>query len=146
MSAAALYANHKIDKRYIFDRKIPKEYGDPLDRNINGKLINGDRIIITDDVISTGLTKKNEVKLLNSLGINLDVVGVLVGLNRKETDENGNDPVKSLQEELGIPVYSILDSDSVFNLLHNKEFLGKVWVDDEQFQKFQDYRAKYGTK
>ncbi|OGI12582.1 orotate phosphoribosyltransferase [Candidatus Micrarchaeota archaeon RBG_16_36_9] len=146
LATAALNVNHKINKKYIFDRKVPKEYGDPIDRFINGRLERGDRIIIIDDVITTGLTKKKEASLIDSLNLNLKVVGILVGLNRKETDEEGNDPIRSLQEEMGIPVHYVLDSQTIFEFLHNKEFLGMILIDDEKYRAFQDYQARYGVK
>ena len=145
-TAAALYVNHKIDKRFVSDRKVPKEYGDPVDRIINGTLYKGDRVLIEDDVISTRKTKKDEIAMLNSLGMDLKIVGVLVGLNRKETDEKGQDPIAALQDELGIPVHYILDSVTLFDSLHNTQFLGKVWVDDEKFNSFKNYYSRFGVK
>ena len=96
--------------------------------HINGKIEKGDRVMLVDDVITTGQTKKDEIKLLDSLKMDLEVVGVLIGLDRKETDKKGNDPIRVLQEEIGVPIYSILNSLDLFEMLHNKEFLGTVWV------------------
>jgi orotate phosphoribosyltransferase len=145
-TAISLERDYGVNRRFAYDRKKPKDYGDPKDRFIIGKLERGDRVLIEDDVITTGKTKKDEIKLLNSLNLDLEVVGILIGLNRKEVDENGNDPIKVLQGETGIPVYHILDSVRLFDLLHNKEFLGKIWVDDEKYKSFQEYYAKYGVK
>ncbi|MFH1473827.1 MAG: orotate phosphoribosyltransferase [Candidatus Aenigmatarchaeota archaeon] len=144
-TAISLKRDYDINKMFAYDRKLPKDHGDPMDRLINGRLDTGDRIMILDDVITTGKTKKDEIKLLDDLNKELEVVGILIGLNRKETDKEGNDPVKVLQDEVGVPVYSILNSVDIFELLHNKEILGNVWVDDEKYNQFQEYKAKYGV-
>lgn len=145
-TAISLERDHGVVRRFAYDRKQPKTYGDPKDRFIIGELKKGDRVLIEDDVITTGKTKKDQIELLNSLNLNLEIVGILIGLNRKEVDERGNDPVRVLQDETGIPVYHILDSVRLFDLLHNEEFLGKIWVDDEKYEVFQKYHAKYGVK
>jgi len=145
-TAISLERDYSVVRRFAYDRKLPKDHGDPKDRFINGKLEKGDRIMIVDDVITTGKTKKDEIKLLNSLNMDLEVVGILIGLNRKETDEKGNDPIRVLQDEIGVPIYHILDSVTLFDLLHNKKFLGKVWVDDEKYESFQKYYRKYGVE
>jgi orotate phosphoribosyltransferase len=145
-AAVSLERDHGINKRFAYDRKLPKDHGDPVDKFINGKLKKGDRVMILDDVITTGQTKKDEIKLLDSLDMDLEVVGVSIGLNRKETDKSGNDPIRVLQDEIGVPIYNILNSVDLFEMLHNKEFLGTIWVDDEKYKKFQEYHAKYGIK
>ena len=144
-TAVSLERDFGINKRFAYDRKLPKDHGDPKDRYINGNLEKGDRVMLLDDVITTGQTKKDEIKLLDSLNMDLEVVGITIGLNRKETDKEGNDPIKVLQEEIGVPIYSILNSVDLFEMLHNKEFLGTIWVDDEKYKKFQEYRAMYGV-
>ena len=39
-----------------------------------------------------------------------------------------------------------MDSVDIFEMLHNKIFLEKVWVNDENYKQFQEYRAKYGVE
>jgi len=92
------------------------------------------------------LTKKVEIALLNSLNKSLKVSGILVGMNRKELDENGNYASEILTKETGVPVHSILNAPSVFEMLHNSEFLGRVWINDETYSKFQNYYNQYGVR
>ena len=145
-TAIQLQKEHGVSKRFAYNRKTPKEYGDPLDRLINEKLKTRDRIMIVDDVITTGKTKKNDIALLNSLNLDLEVVGILIGMDRKEVDENGNDPIKIFQEEIKVPVHHILDSPTMFELMHKKIFEGQLWIDESKYNAFQEYHAKYGVR
>ncbi len=145
-TAIQLSSENEINKRFAFDRKVPKPYGDSADRYVNGKLQRGDRIMIIDDVITTGEKKREEIKLLNSLNMELKVVGILVGLNRDEVDDERRDPVGVFQRETGIPVHHILDARSMFESLYKKNVFGKVWVGDYNYKAFQDYYSRYGAK
>ena len=141
-----IYRLHSVNKRFAYDRKEVKEHGDPLDRQVDGRIEKGDRVVIVDDVITTGQTKKDEILLLDSLNKGLEYAGIVIALNRLEVDKDGRDPIKVLSRELRIPVYSILDSVNIFDRLHNKEFNGKIWVDDEKFESFQTYYKEFGVK
>ena len=81
-AAVSLERDHGINKRFAYDRKLPKDHGDPMDRLINGRLEKGDRVMLLDDVMTTGGTKEHEINLLDSLNKDLEVVGILIGLNR----------------------------------------------------------------
>lgn len=133
-----------IEAKYAYDRKEKKEYGDKADKLIVGTIDNDDSVWIVDDVITTGLTKKTEIALLNSLNKNLKISGILVGMDRMELDDSGNYASAILTKETGVPVHSILNAPSVFEMLHNREFLGKTWINDETYNKFQNYYSKYG--
>lgn len=133
-------------KKLLYNRKELKEYGDKLDKYFVGNLEEGDRVIIVDDVITTGKTKKDEIEMLKKTGKNVEIVGIVVGLNREEVDEQGDDPIEKLKEELGIPVEWILGANEMFDFLHNRKFLGKIYVDDTQYEEFKEYQKKYGVR
>lgn len=115
-----------------------------MDRYFVGYVNDGDRIILVDDVITTGKTKKEEIEKLKKYK-DVEIVGIVVGLNREEVDEQGNDPIEKLQEELGIPIEWIIGAREIFEFFHNREFLGRIHVDDECYNKFQEYQEKYGV-
>jgi orotate phosphoribosyltransferase len=78
----ALARDHGIDKRYAFDRKVEKTYGEKS-RFIGGALEPGTRALILDDVITDGGTKFETIDLLQAQP-GVSVVGVLVGVDRTE--------------------------------------------------------------
>lgn len=106
---------------FTYDRKEEKSYGEGTDATKEaaakrifmghipkGTSENKEKILYLDDVITTGLTKIDEDKKVKSVA-EVEPIGLLVGGNRQELDENGKDAMKELSEKLKMPVYSLLD-------------------------------------
>lgn len=133
------------DKRYMYDRKEAKDYGDlSSDRVLVGSnyFQPGQRLLVVDDTITTGITKIETVEKLRMLGEH-EVVGVVIAVDRQEAmgDKDkveDRSAVQYLEEVLGLKVYSIQNIASIYNLI--KESLDvemrKIWV---------EYYNKYGT-
>ena len=135
-----------MDKRYMYDRKEEKEYGDlSADKVIVGAgyFKQGQRILIVDDTITTGTTKVESIEKLKLLG-NHEVVGFIIAVDRQEkmgdtenVEENG--AVQYLEEELGLKVFSIQNIQKIYGLIKDSldEDMRRLWV---------DYYSKYGTE
>ncbi|MBI4360836.1 orotate phosphoribosyltransferase [Candidatus Micrarchaeota archaeon] len=143
--ATALYLNdhHDQNVRFAFDRKEVKEYGDANTKALIGSLQEGDRVLIIDDMMTTGGTKLEAKQKIEAFA-SVDVIGILISFDRMEKDENGVYAAKSLKDQ-GLPVYSVLDAPSVFEFLRNRNIGGAVHVTDAHFQAFQAYRKQYGV-
>lgn len=109
----ALYENFKIDKKYCSNRKEMKDYADKSIL-LGSPLKDGDKIIMVDDVLTTGQTKIDAVNLLKSIA-HVEINGLLIGLDRKETDEEGKNAVFELTNKTGIPVKSIITAGDIFS-------------------------------
>jgi orotate phosphoribosyltransferase len=79
-------------------RKEPKEHG--LKLQIEGNVEKNDKVVIVDDVVTTGASIIKAMKVSREYG--LDILGVIVLLDRCE--ENGKENI----EAEGTTVYSIL--------------------------------------
>ena len=135
-----------MDKRYMYDRKEEKEYGDlSADKVIVGAgyFEQGQRILIVDDTITTGTTKVESIEKLKLLG-NHEVVGFIIAVDRQEKmgdtdniEEKG--AVQYIEEELGLKVFSIQNIQKIYGLIKDSldEDLRRLWV---------DYYSKYGTE
>ncbi|MEM5778137.1 MAG: phosphoribosyltransferase family protein [Candidatus Aenigmatarchaeota archaeon] len=135
---------------FTFDRKEEKLYGEAtgISKSEAAKKIfvgyipqDGDKVLLIDDVITTGATKIEEVEKLKSVS-NVELIGLLIGGNRQEIDENGSDAVKEISEKLKTPVYSMLNlvSEAV-------PYLAKQGKIDAQTQrKLIAYTRAYGTE
>ena len=102
---------------FTFDRKEEKSYGEAtgISKAEAAKKIfvgyipkDDDTILLIDDVITTGLTKDEEIQKLKSVA-NVKMVGLIIGGNRQELDEDGNDAVRELEKRHNMPVYSMLN-------------------------------------
>lgn len=141
--AKTLYEKYNIEKRFVFDRKEAKEYGDMKDRMIIGNLKENDKILIIDDVVTTGLTKFETIEKLKSLGLNLDFVGLLILFDRQEKMESGKSATEELQKR-GLNIFSLLKARDVFEFLRNKEIDGNIYINEEIYKKFQKYFEEHG--
>ena len=118
ISIAALiamrYAQKGIDVRWGYNRKTEKDHGEG--GMIVGDIQRGDRVLIVDDVISTGFTKLESWLKLNYSFEGIKPAGVLVGVDREEMD---NDYRKKF-EECGLYIYSILSASDIFDYIGGK--------------------------
>ncbi len=138
-----VYRKYKLDKTWLFDRKEAKEHGDKSAFVGDGPR-DGQKIIMVDDVFTTGGTKDEAIKKLKSMA-NLDVKGVVIAVDREEKGVAKN-AIKEFEEASGVKVHAIEKISSIFKYLHNRPVDGQVYVNDEIFAAFKEYQKQYGAK
>ena len=118
ISIAALiamrYAQKGIDVRWGYNRKTEKDHGEG--GMIVGDIQRGDRVLIVDDVISTGFTKLESWLKLDYSFEDIKPAGVLVGIDREEMDSD----YRKRFEEYGLYIYSILSVSDIFDYIGGK--------------------------
>lgn len=133
-----------MDKRYMYDRKEEKEYGDlSADRVIVGAgyFRPGQRILVVDDTITTGTTKVESVEKLKLLGDHR-IVGFVIAVDRQERmgDRDIVEEKSAVQylEDMGLRVFSLESIKTIYNLIKDSldEGTRRLWV---------EYYDKYGT-
>ena len=135
-----------MDKRYMYDRKEEKEYGDlSADRVIVGAgyFKPGQKILVVDDTITTGATKVESIEKLKLLGDHT-IVGFIIAVDRQEklgdvdnVEEQG--AVEYLEDELGVKVFSLENITTIYDKIKDS-------IDDEMRQLWIEYYDKYGTE
>lgn len=143
--SSKLWDVYCIDKRWGYDRKEEKEYGDKSEKELIGDIKDGDVVLIVDDVITTGKTKIDNWRKLVSQKKDLEPKGILVAVDRQEIDEEGKSTTEILEEE-GLPVYSILKICEIFKYLFKKSINGVTYIDEEIKTSFDNYFEKYGAE
>jgi aspartate carbamoyltransferase regulatory subunit len=134
-----------MKKRYLYDRKEEKTYADKkMDQIIvgSGYFKPGQKILIVDDVITTGGTKVEALEKLELLGDH-KVVGLVLAVDRQERmgdAENVEEKsaIQYIEDEFGVSVFPILGMESIFNLVKGN-------LSEEIKQNWIDYYKRYGV-
>ena len=132
--------------RYCSDRKEEKDHGADKGSCLGSKLQDGDRVIMIEDVTTSGKSMEETVPKVKGAA-DVTIVGLMVSLNRMEVGKGGEkcalDEVKDLY---GFETAAIVDMNEVVECLHNKEVNGEVLIDDTLKAAIDTYYEQYGAK
>lgn len=109
----SLWLNHQKRTRLLTFRKESKghgEGGDFLGSQLNG----GDRIVLVDDVMTSGGTKVEALEKVRAYAKSLGVepprfLGVVVGVDRQQ-----NNAAAEFEKATGVPVYPVTRASQLF--------------------------------
>ena len=132
--------------RYCSDRKEEKDHGADKGSFLGSKLKDGDRVIMIEDVTTSGKSMEETVPKVKG-SADVTIVGLMVSLNRMEVGKGGEkcalDEVKDLY---GFETAAIVTMEDVVECLYNKECDGKVVIDDTLKADIDAYYEQYGAK
>lgn len=143
-TASALAEKFNRDIAFCFNRKEIKDHGEG-GIIVGHKLKSGEKIVIIEDVVTAGTSVRESISLLNSIS-KVEIVGLLVSVDRMEKGKSEKSALKELCEEFNIKAYSIVTIEEITKYLYNREINGKIFVDDEILKKIEEYRSQYGAK
>ncbi len=131
--------------RYCSDRKEEKDHGADKGSFLGSKLQDGDRVVMIEDVTTSGKSMEETVPKVKGAA-DVTIVGLMVSLNRMEkgltSDKSALDEVK---EKYGFDAHAIVDMEEVVEHLYNKEYNGKVLIDDTLKAAIDAYYEQYGA-
>ena len=143
MAYSELYGK---EVRYCSDRKEEKDHGADKGSFLGSKLQDGDRVIMIEDVTTSGKSMEETVPKVKGAA-DVTIVGLMVSLNRMEVGKGGEkvalDEVKDLY---GFETAAIVDMNDVVEALWNKEVNGEVVIDDTIKAAIDAYYEQYGVK
>lgn len=146
VTAMALHELYGKEVRYCSNRKEAKDHGADAGDLLGADLHDGDRVIIVEDVTTSGKSIDETYPLLKAAA-QVDVVGLIVSLNRMEVGKGG---VKTAQEEIedryGFPVASIVSMADVVACLYGREVEDRIIIDDAAKQAIDAYYERYGVR
>jgi orotate phosphoribosyltransferase len=146
----ALSLAMRFDERYgggmgfLFDRKEAKAHGD------GGLFIGrlpkeGDRIVLVDDVISSGISLAGAVDLLKE-HFNITPTFALVCVDRQEKGrETHLSARREFEEKTGLPCHALISLNEVLELMQGKKISGRVVIDEKLSLRVKTYLETYGT-
>ncbi len=133
-TSIALADKHQINKPYSFNRKEKKDHGEGGD--IVGSALKGE-VLIVDDVISAGTAIREAIDIIKANGATPKAV--LIALDRQEKGQGELSAVQEVEQDYGLPVYSIVTLTDLISYL----------AQNDQFSQFYDkvvaYRKTYGV-
>ena len=98
---------------FAFNRKENKKHGEG-GVLIGRKLTSRDKVVIVDDVITSGISILESLKILQANG-NPEVMSVIVAVDRLERSTHHSKLTASqfISQKIGIPVYAIVDINDI---------------------------------
>ena len=131
--------------RYCSNRKEVKDHGD-TGILLGSKLRDGDRVVIIEDVTTSGKSIQETFPILKSQA-DVEIIGLMVSLNRMERGlETEKSALQEIQEKYGFPANAIVSMADVTEYLYNKEYKGEVIIDDTLKAAIDAYYDQYGAK
>lgn len=110
---------------------------------LGAKLEDGDRVIVIEDVTTAGTSIKETMPIIKSQG-NIQVVGLIVSVDRSEKGYKGKAAFEEIAETYDMKVFSIVTLQEIIDHLYNKEHNGKVIIDDKIMDDLNNYLSLYG--
>ena len=132
--------------RYCSDRKEEKDHGADKGSFLGSKLQNGDRVVMIEDVTTSGKSMEETVPKVRGAA-DVEIVGLMVSLDRMEVGKGGQkcalDEVKDLY---GFETSAIVTMAEVTEYLYNRPYKGEIIIDDTLKAAIDKYYEQYGVK
>ena len=131
---------------YCSDRKEEKDHGADKGSFLGSKLQDGDRVVMIEDVTTSGKSMEETVPKVRGAA-NVEIVGLMVSLNRMEVGKGGEkSALEEVKDTYGFETNAIVTMEEVVEHLHNREYKGKVVIDDTLKEAIDKYYEQYGVK
>ena len=132
--------------RYCSDRKEEKDHGADKGSFLGSKLKDGDRVVMIEDVTTSGKSMEETVPKVKGAA-DVEIVGLMVSLNRMEKGLGGTmSALDEIKERYGFDARAIVTMAEVVEHLHNRECQGRVVIDDTIKTAIDAYYEQYGCK
>lgn len=146
VTAIALDELYGKEVRYCADRKEAKDHGADKGNLLGAQLHNGERVVIVEDVTTSGKSIDETYPKLKAAA-DVQVVGLMVSLNRQEVGKGGRmAAIDEISQKYGFPTASIVTMSEVTEALYDHEVDGKVVIDDQTKAAIDAYYQLYGAK
>lgn len=143
-ASMALSEHYGADIRYCSNRKEVKDHGDK-GILLGGPIQDGDKVVIIEDVTTAGTSIHETLPILKAQG-NVDVLGLVVSVDRMERGQGEKSALKEIEEQFGFKTTAIVTMADVVEHLYNREYKGRVVIDDTLKAAIDAYYEQYGAK
>lgn len=141
MAISELYGK---EVRYCSNRKEVKDHGD-TGILLGSKLKDGDRVVIIEDVTTSGKSIEETFPIIKAQA-DVEIKGLMVSLNRMEKGQGEKSALVEIREKYGFDANAIVTMAEVVEYLYNREYKGKIYIDDTLKAAIDTYYEQYGAK
>ena len=136
-----------MEKKYATarNRKEEKDHGADKGSFLGSKLQDGDRVVMIEDVTTSGKSMEETVPKVRGAA-NVEIVGLMVSLNRMEKGKGDKSALDEIKETYGFETNAIVTMEEVVEHLYNRECNGRVVIDDKTKEAIDAYYQIYGVK
>lgn len=146
VTAVAYSEMYGKEVRYCSDRKEEKDHGADKGSFLGSSLKDGDRVIMIEDVTTSGKSMEETVPKVRGAA-DVTIVGLIVSLNRMEVGKGGKmSALDEIKELYGFETNAIVSMQDVVEHLYNKPYKGKIVIDDTLKKAIDAYYETYGAK
>lgn len=140
MAISELYGK---EVRYCSNRKEVKDHGD-TGILLGSSLKRGDRVVIIEDVTTSGKSIEETFPIIKAQA-EVEIKGLMVSLNRMERGQGEKSALAEIREKYGFEANAIVTMAEVIDYLYNKEYKGKIYIDDTLKAAIDTYYEQYGA-
>ena len=126
---------------------ISEKYGQDIRYCSNRKEVkdDGDRVVIIEDVTTAGTSIEETLPIIKAQG-DVNPIGLVVSVDRMERGKGTKSALSEIEEKYGLKTTAIVTMAEVVEHLYNKEYKGKVIIDDKLKSAIDAYYEQYGVK
>ena len=140
----AISSEYGKDIKYCSNRKEVKDHGDK-GILLGSPMADGDRAIIIEDVTTAGTSIHETYPIIKAQG-DVDVLGLVVSVDRMERGQGSKSALQEISEEFGMKTTAIVTMADVVECLYNKPYKGKIIIDDTLKKAIDAYYEEYGAQ
>ncbi|MCK6478957.1 MAG: orotate phosphoribosyltransferase [Planctomycetes bacterium] len=147
VATAISLSTRGVRKPYLFDRKERKTHGEEASAKaaaasilVGHRPADGERIVMVDDVLTDGATKREALDLLRSLVPGARFPALLVAVAREEVGPDGRDALERFTADTGVPVHPAVTMTEALSHLRDA---GRLSGADRE--RCSAYLRQYGT-
>ncbi|MEE3333408.1 MAG: orotate phosphoribosyltransferase [Ruminococcus sp.] len=130
--------------RYCSNRKEVKDHGDK-GILLGSPISDGDKVVIIEDVTTAGTSIQETLPIIKAQG-DVDPIGLVVSVDRMERGQGEKSALAEIEDKYGLKTTAIVTMAEVVEHLYNKEYNGRVIIDDELKSAIDAYYDQYGVK
>ena len=138
VTALAIDELYGKEVRYCSNRKEIKDHGD-TGILLGSKLKDGDRVIMIEDVTTSGKSMEETVPIVRSQA-DVEIKGLIVSLNRNEKGKGNKTALSEIEDLYGFKAAAIVSMPEVVEILKERDAL-----DAELLSRIDAYYAEYGA-